>query len=76
MILLERGQIGLDEPVRTYLPAFTSLGKDQITIRHLLTHTSGLNAGLSHSSDWSGYDHAIELACAERPTHPAGTYFR
>jgi CubicO group peptidase (beta-lactamase class C family) len=34
------GEVGLDEPVRRYLPGFT--GKDQVTARHLLSHTSGL----------------------------------
>ena len=42
--LLEQGKIQLDDPVRTYLPYFQL--KDprfkQITIRHLLTHTTGL----------------------------------
>ncbi|HEY2692948.1 MAG TPA: serine hydrolase domain-containing protein [Streptosporangiaceae bacterium] len=38
--LAGRGEVGLDQPVRRYLPGFT--GKDQVTVRHLLTHTSGL----------------------------------
>ena len=40
MILFERGMITLDEPVNKYLQ--TPLPYDNITIRHLLTHTSGL----------------------------------
>ncbi len=40
--LAGRGEVGLDEPVRRYLPAFTGAGKDQVTVRQLLTHTSGL----------------------------------
>jgi CubicO group peptidase (beta-lactamase class C family) len=36
------GGIGLDEPVRRYLPAFAGPGKDQVTVRQLLLHTSGL----------------------------------
>lgn len=39
--LAEAGDIGLDDPVAKYLPDF---GKEQITIRHFLTHTSGLPA--------------------------------
>jgi CubicO group peptidase (beta-lactamase class C family) len=42
MILVERGKIDLDEPVHTYLPEFTGFGKDAITVRQLLTHSSGL----------------------------------
>jgi CubicO group peptidase (beta-lactamase class C family) len=76
MLLWERGALALDEPVITYVPEFQARGKERITLRHLLTHTSGLNPGLSRSSNWSGYDKAIALACAERPTHPPGVVFR
>ncbi|MEO3872780.1 serine hydrolase [Nonomuraea sp. B12E4] len=39
---IERGRIGLDVPVTTYIPEFGASGKGGITVRHLLTHTSGL----------------------------------
>ena len=42
MVLVEDGRMGLDDPVSAYLPEFTGGGKDRVTIRHLLTHTSGL----------------------------------
>jgi uncharacterized protein YbbC (DUF1343 family)/CubicO group peptidase (beta-lactamase class C family) len=42
MKLIEEGKLRLDDPVASYLPEFASNGKDQITIRMLLTHTSGL----------------------------------
>jgi CubicO group peptidase (beta-lactamase class C family) len=42
MLLAERGQLGLDEPVRTYIPEFKGHGKEAITVRQLMTHTSGL----------------------------------
>lgn len=47
MQLHEQGRIELDDPVVQYLPAFRSLGKgaldkSKVTIRQLLTHTSGL----------------------------------
>jgi CubicO group peptidase (beta-lactamase class C family) len=38
------GQLGLDDPVTRYLPAFTAGSQGPVTIRHLLTHTSGLPA--------------------------------
>jgi CubicO group peptidase (beta-lactamase class C family) len=47
MALAEDGKIGLDAPVRRYVPQFRGSGKGDVTIRHLLTHTSGLPAG-----DW------------------------
>jgi len=65
LLLIERGQIGLDTPVSQYLPEFTGGGKEVVTVRHLLTHTSGLRADISLKPDWSGYDEAIRLCCAE-----------
>ncbi len=45
MLLVEDGKMSLDDPVQAYLPEFTGYNKDRVTIRHLLTHTSGLPAG-------------------------------
>lgn len=42
MILVEDGLLGLNRPVRDYVPEFIGEGKDKVIIRHLLTHTSGL----------------------------------
>jgi CubicO group peptidase (beta-lactamase class C family) len=42
--LVERGAVGLDEPVAEYLKAFAVADKRTVTVRHLLTHTSGLPA--------------------------------
>ncbi len=42
MLLYEEGRLLLDVPVARYLPEFARNGKSGITIRHLLTHTSGL----------------------------------
>jgi len=45
MLLVDRGKLRLDERVTHYLPTFGGGAKDQITIRDLLTHRSGLPAG-------------------------------
>ncbi len=42
MLLVERGKIGLDDPVGKYLPEFNDGDKQGVTVRHLMTHTSGL----------------------------------
>lgn len=42
MLLKDRGDLDLDDPIGQYLPQFDSEEKGSITIRHLLTHTSGL----------------------------------
>jgi uncharacterized protein YbbC (DUF1343 family)/CubicO group peptidase (beta-lactamase class C family) len=66
MLLIERGQVSLDAPVCAYIPEFTAEGKEAITVKQLLTHTSGLRPDLSPQPAWSGYDTAIQLACAEK----------
>lgn len=42
MVLVERGQIRLEDPVKKYIPEFTGGDRDAVTLRMLLTHTSGL----------------------------------
>lgn len=76
MLLVERGQVKLDAPVQTYIPEFTGGGKEVITIRQLLTHTSGLRSGLETRSDWHGAAAAIQLICESRPLDPPGEVFR
>ncbi|HEX8719174.1 MAG TPA: serine hydrolase domain-containing protein [Pyrinomonadaceae bacterium] len=44
--LVERGAVGLDAPVAEYLGEFAVVDKRAVTVRHLLTHTSGLPAWL------------------------------
>jgi len=44
MILVDRKEIELDDYVGEYLPAFACNGKEEVRIRHLLTHTSELPA--------------------------------
>jgi serine-type D-Ala-D-Ala carboxypeptidase len=46
MILYEEGKLPLDAKVQEFLPEFTGPMKDRVTIDHLLTHRSGLPAGL------------------------------
>jgi uncharacterized protein YbbC (DUF1343 family)/CubicO group peptidase (beta-lactamase class C family) len=76
MLLIERGKIRLDEPVMSYLPEFKEGGKEKITIRHLMTHTSGLRPGIETKSAWQGQAGAIEKACAEKVQTEPGTVFR
>lgn len=76
MILVDRGLLQLDAPVAKYIPEFAQNGKGEITVRQLLTHTSGLRSGIPRDPDWSGYGKGIALACAEQPTGPPNTTFR
>jgi len=42
LLLVEEGRLELDSPVARWLPAFAERGKEGVTLRHLLTHSSGL----------------------------------
>jgi CubicO group peptidase (beta-lactamase class C family) len=74
--LAEEGRIDLDAKLIAYFPECASGGKDAITIRHLLTHSSGLPSGLPPKPAWHGDAAAHELACKQVVTHAPGTFFR
>lgn len=42
MVLADRGQVSLSDPVQRFIPEFRSDGRERVLVRHLLTHTSGL----------------------------------
>ncbi len=44
MMLVDEGKVQLDRPVRDYLPDFQGAGKERVTVRMVLSHTSGLPA--------------------------------
>jgi uncharacterized protein YbbC (DUF1343 family) len=72
LILMEQGRIELEAEVRRYLPEM----RPGITIRHLLTHTSGLKPGIPKEPEWSGYDTGIKLAVELEPDGPPDRFFR
>ena len=54
--LIEQGRVELDAPVSRYIPEWTGGGREAVTVRHLLTHSSGLPAfkpydTLTHNPD-------------------------
>ncbi|MBI1748620.1 MAG: beta-lactamase family protein [Acidobacteria bacterium] len=57
--LAERGLLALDDPVAKYIPEFSARGKARVTLRHLLTHYSGLMADDSLRDYRKGYAEAI-----------------
>jgi uncharacterized protein YbbC (DUF1343 family)/CubicO group peptidase (beta-lactamase class C family) len=75
MRLVEQGRIRLNDPVVSFVPGFDRYGKGGITIRHLLTHVSGLRPDVDLGDNWQGYEAAIELARAEVPTAAPGERF-
>src|SRR5215471_17896806 len=51
MTLFDEGKFQLDDRVKKFLPAFTGDGRDEVTIHHLLTHTSGLPDQLANNNE-------------------------
>jgi len=74
MTLIEEGRLRLNDTVASHIPGFERYGKGGITIRHLMTHVSGLRPDVD-LHPWSGYDAAIELAKDEVPTAAPGETF-
>ncbi|WP_263360061.1 serine hydrolase [Acidicapsa ligni] len=75
MKLLQDGRIRLNDPVAKYLPEFAQNGKEDITIRELMTHFSGLGPDLDLKQPWSGRDAAYAMAMRETPAYPPGSRF-
>jgi CubicO group peptidase (beta-lactamase class C family) len=75
LMLADRGDIDLYEPVATYWPEFAQNGKDKIATRHFLSHSAGL-AGLDERvSEEDLYDHRkiAELLASQKPWWEPGT---
>jgi CubicO group peptidase (beta-lactamase class C family) len=72
-VLVDRGAVDLDAPVARYLPRFAGFGKEQVTVRMLLNHTSGLRAYAPLHKLASTREDAIELLYAEPLTRLPGT---
>ena len=75
MKLFEEGRIRLNDPVTEYLPEFQG-GNSRITVRHLLTHFSGLRPDLDLIPAWSGYETGVRLALRDTPVADPGESFR
>ncbi len=75
MKLVEQGKLRLNDPVARYIPEFAGNGKDQITIRQLLTHTSGLRPDPVIPPDVSGADALLAIIYADTLVAPPGMRF-
>ena len=77
MKLYEEGRLGLDDRVVKYIPEFGLHGKDQITVRHLLTHTSGLIPFRSfHRMDVKTREALIDSIMVEKLVYETGSEAR
>jgi uncharacterized protein YbbC (DUF1343 family)/CubicO group peptidase (beta-lactamase class C family) len=73
MQLVQRGQVRINDPVAKYIPEFAQNGKEDVTVRELLTHYSGMPKDLDLSTPWQGRDKAFQMAYEEKPAFPPGS---
>lgn len=73
MILVDERRLKLDRPVHDFLPAFQGPDKDAVTVRHLLTHSSGLPATAPLFQEIRGKAAYVERIAAMDLTYPPGS---
>ena len=75
MQLWEQGKFRMNDPVAKYLPEFGQTGKQDITIRQLLVHYSGLAPDLDLTKPWQGKETAYRMAFEDAPKWAPGAAF-
>jgi uncharacterized protein YbbC (DUF1343 family)/CubicO group peptidase (beta-lactamase class C family) len=75
MQLWEQGKLRMNDPVAKYLSEFSQNGKQDITIRQLLVHYSGLPEDLELGKKWEGKDTAYHMALDVTPDRAPGSTF-
>ena len=70
----DRGLLHIDDAVAEYIPEFGSKGKENITLRHVLTHRAGIPsvAGNNDPGLLGDWEHIVELLCEAEPAWVAG----
>ncbi|WP_186667762.1 serine hydrolase domain-containing protein [Sporosarcina sp. BP05] len=75
MILFEKGLFALDDPVAKHIPEFAANGKENVTIRQLLTHTSGFVAWIPLYSKGNSREERLQLVLSQPLANaPGATY--
>ena len=74
MLLHQRGKLSVNDPVKKYIQEFTGEGREEVTIRHLLTHTSGLRPDISING-WEGHPECIAKCVSEKLRSKPGEKF-
>jgi uncharacterized protein YbbC (DUF1343 family)/CubicO group peptidase (beta-lactamase class C family) len=75
MILIERGEVRLADPVVKFIPEMKGGGRDAITIEQLLTHVSGFAPDFDLRERWTGYDEAMKRLYREPLRNAPGARF-
>jgi CubicO group peptidase (beta-lactamase class C family) len=71
---IERGRLGLDDPVAAYWPAFRQQGKDRVLVRHILSHRGGFPTTPSAlpRTQWGDWEAATRAVAAMPLEHQPG----
>lgn len=73
--LYEQDKFALDDPVAHYIPEFSQNGKSEVTIRQLMTHTSGFKAWIPLYQMGENREERIEIVFAHPLDHEPGTTY-
>lgn len=75
MQLWDQGEISLDAPVADYIPEFAANGKGEVTIRQLMTHTSGFKSWVSLYTMADTREEAINIVLDYPLDYDPGTHY-
>ncbi|MBC6447002.1 serine hydrolase [Actinokineospora sp. HBU206404] len=75
LCLVEDGSVDVDAPVAGYLPEFAANGKDSVTVKQLLTHTSGLEPFIPLWRDWPDKASRIAAVLDRAPKYLPGSRY-
>ncbi len=73
MLLYDNGKLDIDKPVNYYLPQFKKYGKEKITVRNLIYHSSGLTTRKNYLSGFKSVKSAFSSIMNEKPVYKPGT---
>jgi beta-N-acetylhexosaminidase len=73
MLLYDEGKLNLDEKVQNYLPEFGNNGKEDISVRNLLAHNSGLIAYRNFRKLYNSKEETLKAIMNETPVEPIGS---
>ncbi len=76
MVLIERGQLRLQDKVARFFPEFAAKGKDNVTVEHLLVHSAGLIPDNPLADYHDGWTSAKPMICELKPMAEPGTRFK
>ncbi|WP_397540312.1 serine hydrolase [Rummeliibacillus pycnus] len=75
MQLYEKGKFQLDDPVAKYIPEFAENGKENVTIRQLMTHTSGFEQGIELYKMRASREERLKAVLKHSLANPPGSKY-